>query len=109
LLLPSFAFSNASIIKEPFLFSGILLAFGAVVNSEKKTFVQWQFYVGILLMLMFKGYVLLFLFPICGIYLISRVVRLNFKYVISGLTICCLLLLVFSQTLQVYHLIWLLA
>ena len=100
LLLPSFAFSNASIIKEPFLFSGILLAFGAVVNSEKKTFVQWQFYVGILLMLMFKGYVLLFLFPICGIYLISRVIRLNFKYLISVLTICCLLLLVFSTQTQ---------
>lgn len=100
LLLPSFAFSNASIIKEPFLFSGILLAFGAVVNSEKKTFVQWQFYTGILLMLMFKGYVLLFLFPICGIYLISRTVRLNFKYVLSGIAVCSILILIFSSSLQ---------
>ncbi len=80
LLIPSFAFSNASIIKEPFLFSGILLMLGAVFNSNKKAIFQWQFYVGILLMVMFKAYVLLFFVPLAALYLVSRAIKIRLIY-----------------------------
>jgi hypothetical protein len=95
-LFPSIAFWSGSIIKEPLLIVGIFLLFRGVFDAELSLKGKlWRCFLGILLMAMFKPYVLLVLIPILLYHLVIARFFHSMKALIFS-TIGCISLAILS-------------
>lgn len=76
-ILPSIAFWGSSIIKEPLMLLGLMLLIRAIFDDIKFSSRIWRIILGLILMLLFKPYVLFIISPFIILYLVYKVFRVK--------------------------------
>lgn len=109
LIFPSFAFWSGSILKEPLMLVGLFLLVRALVSKLSFKARLWRMALGLLLMLMFKPYVLfIFIIAIVPYLILKAIFRLNaLQSIVATIVMIVVSSVVFVDKRDAFvHFIW---